>query len=135
MLLFSSSTLVCLTVSINLYSLLSFFFFFFFLGLLVLVYLFLLSQFYCSPTLSWLTGFFFLGWGGPPIWQKFCQSPLHPTLIPIFGPRLVPPPIRLHPCRGPTGTANFESPHQKFREKTLWYTLLLSLEYMIVQPM
>ena len=31
-----------------------------------------------------------------------------------------PPPIRLRPRRGPTGTENFESPsHQKFREKTL----------------
>ena len=29
--------------------------------------------------------------GGPPIWQKFCQSP-HLTLVPIFGPRLAPPP-------------------------------------------
>ena len=29
------------------------------------------------------------------------------------------PPIRLFLRRGPTGTENFESPHQKFREKTL----------------
>ena len=40
------------------------------------------------------TGFFFPGGtGGPPIWRKFCQSP-HPTLVPVFGPRLVPPPSR-----------------------------------------
>ena len=32
------------------------------------------------------------GWGtgGPPIRRKFCQSP-HLTLVPVFGPRLVPP--------------------------------------------
>ena len=30
------------------------------------------------------------GLGGPPIWQKFCQSP-HPTLVLVFGPRLVSP--------------------------------------------
>ena len=36
-------------------------------------------------------GIFPRGTGGPPIWWKFCQSP-HPTLVPVFGPRLVPPP-------------------------------------------
>ena len=33
---------------------------------------------------------FFWGGLGVPIRQKFCQSP-HPTLVPIFWPRLVPP--------------------------------------------
>ena len=36
------------------------------------------------------------GLGGPPIRQKFCQSP-HPTLVPVFGPRLVPPSRRSSP--------------------------------------
>ena len=43
--------------------------------------------------LNWLTilriAGFFPG-GGSPIRRKFCQSP-HPTLVPVFGPRLVPP--------------------------------------------
>ena len=34
--------------------------------------------------------FFPGGTGVPPIRRKFCQSP-HPTLVPVFGPRLVPP--------------------------------------------
>ena len=34
-----------------------------------------------------------VGLGGPPIRRKFCQSP-HLTLVPVFGPRLVPPPSR-----------------------------------------
>ena len=29
--------------------------------------------------------------GGPPIRRKFCQFPPHPTLVPVFGPRLFPP--------------------------------------------
>ena len=37
----------------------------------------------------------------------------------IFFASPPPPPIRLHPRRGPMETENFESPHQKFREKTL----------------
>ena len=35
------------------------------------------------------------------------------------------PPIRLRPRRSPTGTENFEAPHQKFREKTLGRATLL----------
>ena len=41
-------------------------------------------------------GFFPGGTGGPPIRRKFCQSP-HPTLVPVFGPRLVPPPAEVRP--------------------------------------
>ena len=41
-----------------------------------------------------VTRVFFLGegedWGIPPSGKKFCQSP-HLTLVPVFGPRLVPP--------------------------------------------
>ena len=36
-------------------------------------------------------GLFPGGTGGSPHRRKFCQSPPHPTLVPIFGPRLVPP--------------------------------------------
>ena len=40
----------------------------------------------------------FLPWGTreSPIQRKFCQSP-HPTLVPVFGPRLVPPPAEVCP--------------------------------------
>ena len=41
-------------------------------------------------------GFFLGGWGVSPIRQKFCQSP-HLTLVPVFGPRLVPPQPRFVP--------------------------------------
>ena len=37
------------------------------------------------------------------------------------------PPIQLRPRRSPTGTENFESPHQKFREKTLCTCMLAVL--------
>ena len=41
-------------------------------------------------------GFFPWGAGGPPIRRKFCQFPPS-TLVPVFGPRLVPPQRRFVP--------------------------------------
>ena len=51
------------------------------------------------PYIGKLNQGFFPGgdWGGPPIRRKFCQSPPHPTLVPVFGPRLVPPQPRFVP--------------------------------------
>ena len=35
-------------------------------------------------------GFFPGGWGSPHLAKKL-STPPHPTLVPVFGPRLVPP--------------------------------------------
>ena len=54
-----------------------------------------------GPLLSWdmpdtisSTRVFSLGggWGVPPSGKNFANPPPHPTLVPVFGPRLVPPP-------------------------------------------
>ena len=46
-----------------------------------------------SPLLKNFAGFF--SWGGtggsPPSGENFANPPPHPTLVPVFGPRLVPP--------------------------------------------
>ena len=51
-----------------------------------------------------------------------------------FFRKVPPPPIRLRPRRRPTGTKNFESPHQKFREKTLTSDQLCNKSWKIVSP-
>ena len=53
------------------------------------LYIYIYKAVHVGPMYS---GFFPGGLGVPPIQRKFCQSPPpHPTLVPIFGPRLVPP--------------------------------------------
>ena len=37
------------------------------------------------------------GLGGPPHPAKILPIPPHPTLVPVFGPRLVPPPAEVRP--------------------------------------
>ena len=40
--------------------------------------------------------FFLEDWGVPPSGENFANLP-HPTLVPVFGPRLAPPPAEVRP--------------------------------------
>ena len=74
---------------------------------------------------------FFLGGGpgGPPHLAKMLPIPPHPTLVPIFGPRLVPPPAEVCPRKFEKFTYIFASNLTTFKLRSTLKSCISCLKY------